>query len=101
LLPSLFQTNASQRVKIEDQLIYLDNPQAFVDLHKGLSTSPNILSPIGESKKNFKVKWENNDKIWKDWWDKKMKTNIDLINAAKNGNYEEVCKLIDTNFNKD
>jgi hypothetical protein len=101
LLPSLFQTNASQRVKIEDQLIYLDNPQAFVDLHKGLSTSPNKLSPTGESNMNFKVKWENNDNIWKDWWNKKMKTNIELINAAKIGNYEEVCKLIDTNFNKD
>jgi ankyrin repeat protein len=30
-----------------------------------------------------------------------MKSNIDLINAAKNGNFEEVAKLIDTNFNKD
>ena len=43
----------------------------------------------------------NNKGVWDKWWQLKLKNNQALIANAKKGNYEEVAKLIDANFNDD
>ena len=39
--------------------------------------------------------------MWDKWWDTKLKSNQKMIEYAKQGQYEEVAKSIDTNFNDD
>jgi hypothetical protein len=70
-------------------------------LHKGLSTSPTKINSNAQYDNRTSKKCDNNDKQWKDWWKKKMEASIYMITKAKEGNYEEMAKLIDINFNKD
>jgi len=43
----------------------------------------------------------NNKGVWEKWWSGKLKSSQLMITNAKKGNYEEVAKLIDSNFNDD
>jgi hypothetical protein len=42
-----------------------------------------------------------NKGVWDSWWQNKLKNNQLMINHAKKGNYEEVAKSIDCNYNDD
>lgn len=90
-------------------------------LHEGLDTIPsaasqnstnNSLSQKTKAKtslqkqdKNSQGKVDelisNNKGVWDKWWSGKLKNNQLLITSAKKGQYEEVAKLIDSNFNDD
>jgi hypothetical protein len=39
--------------------------------------------------------------VWDNWWSSKLKNNQNMINYVKKGNYEEVAKMIDCNYNDD
>ena len=42
-----------------------------------------------------------NRAVWARWWDRKLKNNQQVIREVRRGNYEEVAKLIDCQFNDD
>ena len=44
---------------------------------------------------------QQNRGVWSSWWQCKLKNNGLLIHNTKLGNFEEVAKLIDTNFCSD
>jgi hypothetical protein len=52
-------------------------------------------------KEKFDEMVTTNKGVWDKWWDVKLKNSQLMIQNAKKGNYEEVAKLIDSNYNDD
>ncbi|CDW78002.1 protein kinase domain containing protein [Stylonychia lemnae] len=107
--PELFKADkAFQQIKVDGFMENLTSDmQLMAQLHEGLDVVPNSQKAKTSLNKNenSKVKVDelinNNKGVWEKWWSNKLKSSQAMINNAKKGNFEEVAKLIDSNYNDD
>lgn len=117
----MFTTDkAMQQIKVDGFVEQISSDMHLISqLHEGLDTIPLSKDNSSNSntngttnhkdkpgmKKQVSTKQDelisNNKGVWDTWWSQKLKSNQQLVSNAKKGNYEEVAKLIDPNFNDD
>eukprot|EP00347_Sterkiella_histriomuscorum_P010575 403375751 len=117
--PELFAVDkqAMKLIKVDGFMENITSDMHLISqLHEGLDTIPASKNDSSKKLKQAKTSLNKGEKqiqekvdelistnkgVWDKWWGIKLKNNQLLINNAKKGNYEEVAKLIDSNYNDD